>query len=306
MSGPVELYQEKLWCAWAGLRAPMLEEIPPNKAQLHARISEDPFDGGRTAAWLRGLGSHATWRAVRDRHTGHTIHCVSNRRHGELTADLVMGLRLLAWMSRRPVVWFWWDQPWERVLPPNVDPGRFHINGGWAIPGIPEVHVYRREEAHKVLLHEAVHALGLDVPFAATVPVRQALEAELGRRLWPHLGEAYTELFAEWLWAIAGAGSLTEARARWAAQLECAEGQAAAVWARIRDATVDEDTNVFAYYILKVVLMAHLEEALLAPRHAVPKWIQWWRAARPALDALGAAAAETESTVLPMGMTCQR
>ena len=300
----MEEYQRRLWLAWRATPAVTPVEIPPNKAQLHARMASDPFDGGRTAAWLRGLGGAATWRAMRDARTGHMVHCVSDRPAAELTEDLRFGLRLLGWMSVRPIVWYWWDQPWPRSLPAFEDPGREHVNGGWAVPGVLEVHVYRREEAHKVMIHEAIHALGLDVSPEAVVPVRRALEGDLGRRLWPHVGEAYTELFAEWLWAIARAGSVREAGALWLLQMECAEGQAAAVWARVRDSREAEDTNVFAYYILKVVLMAHLEEALLRPTHAVGSWVRWWRQSRPALDALAAVAAGTEAETLPMGMTC--
>ena len=66
------LYRE----AWVATPQPVLEEIPASRAQLIARCSgSDSFDGGRTAAWLAALGSTATWRAVRDASTGHTIHC---------------------------------------------------------------------------------------------------------------------------------------------------------------------------------------------------------------------------------------
>jgi hypothetical protein len=302
-----ELYRRQLWRAW---RSPstsvLLTDIPVAKAQLQGRMSDGgAFDGGRTATWLAGLKGSATWRAVRDARTGHTIHVVSNRSHDELTADLTLGLRILNWLSNRPVVWYWWDQPWTRELPANVDPGRDHVNGGWAVPGILEVHVYRREEAHKVMIHEAIHALDLDVSHEAVTPVRQTLEAEFGRSLWPHLGEAFTELYAEWLWSIARATSLREASDLWTAQMRCSEGQAAVVWARIRDSVVDEDTNVFAYYVLKWVLMRwHLTTVLLNPGYSVTFWANWWRAARPTLEELAQKASSTEQQSIAMGMTC--
>lgn len=315
----LDLYRQQLWLAWRSIQEPRVEEIPVNNAELLVRVApaSDPFDGGRTAAWLEGLqiGGGGIWRAVRDARSGHTIHCVSEGSVDEtaLNRDLLLGLRLLAWLTQGPpVVWYWWNQPWPRCLPGGVDPGRAHVNGGWAVPGVREVHVYRQEEAHKVLLHEAIHALGLDVPHAAVEPVRMRFEAAIGRRLWPHFGEAYTELFAEWLWSIAGPGnqSLSGARQRWDAQVACASRQAAAVWARVRDSREAEDTNVFAYYVMKWVLLRnpeHLSVALLSPTHAVSSWWKWWLESRAFLEAAAnrAAAAGTESETLPMGMTCQ-
>lgn len=313
----LEVYREQLWRAWHRATPVDLEELTPARDELQRRIEADGFDGGQTATWARDLTSagHAAWRSVRDRHTGHTIHCVSDRRSTskELTADLILGLRLMAWMrgggSPAPLTWFWWDQPWTRHLPARTTPGRNHVNGGWAVPGVPEVHVYRREEAHKVMLHEAVHALGLDVPADMLNPVRTAFEGELGgRRLWPHIGEAYTELLAEWLWAIAGARSLADARRRWGLQQKCAEHQAAAVWSRICElpATAAEDTNVFAYYVLKYVLMGHAETVLLTPVGSVPLWVPWWRAAKPELNRIATSAKRSGSDdqAIAMGMTC--
>jgi hypothetical protein len=253
---------------------------------------------------MSGL-QRATWRAVRDAHTGHSIHVVSDRPFEELTADLDLGLRLLGWMSQQtPVTWYWWDHEWPRRLPAFVDPKQEHLNGGWAVPGVPEVHVYRREEAHKVLLHECIHALSLDVPAALVDPILRQFEKALGRSLWPHLGEAFTELYAEWLWSISSAGSKKEAMAFWNSQMRCSEKQAAQVWARIHDATEAETTNVFAYYVLKWVLMQHLDSVLLAPAASVSHWFEWWTLAKPRLDDLAANQRSSESEELKMGMTC--
>jgi hypothetical protein len=279
-----------------------LTDIPVAKAQLLGRAA-DYIDKEYITRWMTALKA-PTWRAVRDAYTGHSIHVVSDRSHEELTSDLVLGLRLLAWMSAKtPVVWYWWDQPWPRLLPANTDPRQEHLNGGWAVPGVPEVHVYRREEAHKVLLHETIHALSLDVPAALTDPVRQRFEVAFGRRLWPHLGEAFTELYAEWLWCIADA-TKKKAAERWDAQLACSARQAAQVWTRIRDSKEAEDTNVFAYYVLKWVLMGYAESVLLAPAASVVHWYDWWLAAKDGLAAAATAEAASESKVLKMGMTC--
>ncbi len=299
----IPAYTQRMHMAWTAVREPQMVAIPVDKAQLFARVSGDAFDGGRTAKWMSSLDSaHTRWVAVRDAHTGHTMHCVSDRLIPEF--DLRLGLRLMAWMSDTPIVWYWWDQLWMRMLPAGQDPGREHVNGGWAIPGVPEIHVYRREEAHKVALHEMIHALGMDVPADAVEPVRQQLNAELGRELWVHLGEAYTELFAEWLWTVARASTLREQRRLWNAQVACATSQAAYVWARVRDSHTNEDTNIFAYYVLKWILMGHLPSVLLSPARSVVHWYTWWSQARPDLEYMANRATHTESLSLPMGMTC--
>jgi hypothetical protein len=291
------------WTALHQQSKPLMTDIPVSKAQLHGRATE--FDDGGTGAWMAGL-QRPTWRAVRDAHTGHTIHCVSDRPFEALTRDLRTGLRLLAWISQKtPVTWYWWDHAWPRRLPADTLPGKIHLNGGWARPGIPEIHIYRREEVHKVMIHESIHALGLDVPHHLVAGPLASFEAALGRRLWPHLGEAFTELYAEWLWAIADAQTLAAAKRNWSAQLACSETQAGAVWARTRGSSVAEDTNVFAYYILKWVLMQHLMEVLLAPAASVRHWFGWWVAAGQRLDQLASEAAGSLSMELAMGMTCK-
>ena len=146
--------------------------------------------------------------------------------------------------------------------------------------------------------------MGLDVPLPAVEPVRAAFDRELGRSLWPHLGEAFTEFFAEWLWSIASARSLDDAANRWHAQRTCSAAQAGRVWARIWDSREAENTNVFAYYVLKWVLMAHTGAVLLAADHSVTHWLPWWREAQPELSALTKMQAATEGSNLHMGMTC--
>lgn len=284
-------YRRALWSSWTQTRVTMTD-IPVNKAQLLGRAIAP------TAEWMGQL--NPTWRAVRDAVTGHSIHVVSDStKEKDMTDDLRLGLRLMNWMSSRPMVWYWWDHDWPRIVPPHVAPGRIHVNGGWAVPGVMEVHVYRREEAHKVLLHEMIHVLGMDVPQTTMDPIRDRFEKLLNRRLWPHLGEAFTEFFAEWLWAIASAPSLKGAASNWTAQLACAEMQAKQVWGRIRDLKT-EDTSIFAYYILKWVLTRHCEEVLYSPVKSVVHWIEWWEASRSLLDS-----ATSASETLRLGMTCQ-
>jgi len=291
----MEFYQKRLRSTWLSTKRPVITDIPTNKGQLLGRIND--FDGGATSRWLTGLGPRAVWRSLRDAVTGHVIHCVSDRPFAALTRDLTLALKLMGWMSQRQVTWYWWDQPWDRLLPGLEEPRKEHLNGGWAVPGVLEVHVYRRQEAHKVMLHEMIHALNLDVPTESIQAPLASLEADLGRRLWPHLGEAFTELYAEWLWCIV-------LDRPWADQVACSEGQAAAIWARIRTSKKDEDTNVFAYYILKWVLMGHAADVFVSPRASVPLWYSWWLAAKPRLEELAAGATEMNQKELRMNMTC--
>ena len=294
----MELYRRLAYSGWTASTV-VMTDIPVNKAQLLGRMGD--FDGGHTTAWMTGL-TDPTWRAVRDARTGHSVHCISTRRFEALTADLRAGLRILNWMSiATPVVWYWWDHDWPRVLPAEEVPGRDHVNGGWAIPGVPEVHIYRREEAHKVLIHESIHALRLDIPIPIIEPVLSQFEGALSRKLWPHLGECFTEFYAEWLWSIASAKSLGDAGRRWNYQLTCSEKQAVFIWHKIRESTEMENTNVFAYYILKWVLMGHAAEVLLSPIASTSKWMEWWLVVR---EKLNKTHTETKKEFM-LGMTCQ-
>ena len=283
---------ELLAKAWKMTRKPKCVDIPVQKQELTRRIHEYPTK--QTNTWLRtGV---KTWRSVCDPITKHIIHVVSDRSFVELTDDLVLGLRLLSFMTiRTPVIWYWWDQPWDRILPPFVIPAQEHINGGWAVPNVPEVHVYRREEAHKVLIHETIHALGLDVTGPSLVQLHAQLESNLGRKIWPHVGEAYTELFAELLWSVV-------INRPWSVQVRCSERQASEVWSRIQTTRDPEDTNVFAYYILKWVLMQHLDEVMLSPQVSVVHWFDWWIQAKPHL--LSKDKDKDKDKSISLGMTC--
>jgi hypothetical protein len=291
----MELYMKYAWTALHTQKKPIVEDIPPNKAQLLSRISVEPFDGGKTRDWMSSL-STPIFRAMRSS-CGHIVHVVSDRPFEDLTDDLVQGLKLMAWMSKRPITWYWWDHDWERILPKNMIPGKEHINGGWAIPGVLEINVYRREEVHKVLLHESIHALNMDVHMP--IRVRNMFHTDLQRQLWPHLGEAFTEFFAEWLWSLADAKSISDAVVRWEYQRACSEDQANIVWSRIHDKTYSEDTNVFAYYVLKWTLMQHEMEVLMNPTRSVSQWFEWWKEVQPTLRIDVA----KESNV-SLGMTC--
>lgn len=304
MSAVVKAYLKLLGDSWTATTPPAtLQQITATygKAQLESRI-DDYDSSGVIGRWLRETPK-LKWRSVRDPQTGHTIHVVTDR--GSIESELLLGLRILKWMSRkRAITWFWWDHDRPRILPPFTAPGQKHLNGGWTTIDSsrpPEVHVYRREEAHKVLIHECIHSLGLDVPVAPLLESqRDTIERSLGGyRLYPHFGEAYTEFYAEFLWA----GIQRQGLKAWNRQLACSEGQALEVWGRIvASGHHTENTSVFAYYVMKWVLMLHVDHILLDPKGSVKFWAAWWSSARELLDA-----AKTKARIdkpLFMGMTC--
>jgi hypothetical protein len=259
------------------------------------------YDGGRTALWVKNLDNRVNYLSLRT--NLHTIHIVTDRSTKDILPELRRGLELMTWMSAKPLIWYWWDQPWDRSLPPSIHPRPEHLNGGWAVPGIPEVYVYRREEALKVMIHESIHACLLDVRPELVASVLTEFETVLNRKLWPHLGECYTELLAEFLWSIAQAKTRADARSLWALQIQCSTKQAGQVWARIHNAHENERTNVFAYYILKWVLMQH-EEVFFGPNHCVSKWLPWFKMALPQLEEMAKTQAHSETKTLSLAMTC--
>jgi hypothetical protein len=109
------------------------------------------------------------------------------------------------------------------------------------------------------------------------------------------VGEAYTELFAELLWSIV-------TNRPWSAQVRCSSRQASEVWSRIRTIRDPEDTSVFAYYILKWVLMLHFDEVMLSPQGSVAHWFEWWIQARPLLDK--SVKSNSRKRSISLGMTC--
>lgn len=306
MSAVVKAYLKLLGDSWTAATPPATRQqltATFGRSQLELRINDYDLSG-ITGKWLRTTPK-LIWRSVRDPQTGHTIHVVSDRGSKQIDADLLLGLRILKWMSiKRAITWFWWDHDRPRILPPFTSPGQKHLNGGWTSLDTsrdPEVHVYRREEAHKVLIHECIHALALDVPANSLLESQRTLiERSLGGyRLYPHFGEAYTEFYAEFLWAgIQGQGLKA-----WNRQIACSAGQAREVWGRIAaSGHHTENTSVFAYYVMKWVLMLHVDHLLLDPRGSVKFWAAWWDSARGELDA----AKKNVRMDKPffMGMTC--
>ena len=144
------------------------------------------------------------------------------------------------------LILFWRDDP--RILRATEWPGRRQVNGGFAVTGSNLITVYRQEEWDRVLLHEAIHALGWDWDVPSTVLPCWGMDPR--STLSPHLFEAWTELYAEWLWCGWHNKSWLRQRAwqqQQAVQVLC---RAPRVW--------KEETNIFAYYVLKTCLAPHI------------------------------------------------
>jgi hypothetical protein len=158
---------------------------------------------------------------------------------------------ILRWMGVPPkFTVHLWLQHWPRRLAAGEWPSRSTVNGGFATPGIPEVFVYREEEYDRVVIHEIIHAMKWDWKMPDTPLPCWGVQG----RLMPHLFEAWTELYAEWLWC--GWHNVS-----WDLQLYWMQLQATQILSRHALAGKrdwNEDTNIFAYYILKAALAPHI------------------------------------------------
>ena len=157
---------------------------------------------------------------------------------------------LLRWLGTPKgfTVYLWWrDDP--RLIGAKEWPSRNSVNGGWATVGKPAVHIYRQEEWERVLIHETIHAMNWDWTMPSKPLPCWGLKST--DTVSPYLAEAWTELYAEWLWC----GWMNQS---WDAQRTWQDHQAAQILARAKHAW-EEETNIFAYYVLKAALAPHVE-----------------------------------------------
>jgi hypothetical protein len=167
--------------------------------------------------------------------------------------------KLWNWLGvTRPftLVLWWRDDP--REIAAEEWPSRATVNGGWTSQNSSVIYVYRSEEWDRVFLHEMIHALGWDWKMPEKPLPCWGLPT--GSKVVPALFEAWTELYAEWLWCTWHA---TEYGA-WEAQRAWQDEQAKQILARAgANPTWSENTSVFAYYVLKAALAPHIAELLL-------------------------------------------
>ena len=157
---------------------------------------------------------------------------------------------ILKWLGAAPgfniYIWFR-DDP--REIKADQWPTKAQVNGGWTTVGTPNIVIYRSEEWERVLIHEMIHAMKWDWEVGATpAPCWKMNKTD---KLNPHLFEAWTELYAEWL-ACAWYGKSWEKQRKWQ------DLQATQLLARATHKW-EENTSVFAYYVLKAALAPHFE-----------------------------------------------
>jgi len=157
---------------------------------------------------------------------------------------------ILTWLGTPPgfTVNLWWRHDPRRIAA-NEWPSRRTVNGGWTYANSSSVIVYRSEEWDRVLIHEVIHALGWDWSMPSA-PLK-CWNLDETAQLQPALFEAWTELYAEWLWC--GWHNIP-----WERQRAWQDEQAVQILARRKDTSWSEDTNVFAYYVLKAALAPHI------------------------------------------------
>jgi hypothetical protein len=216
----------------------------------------------RDTTWDEGVISEFMQRAsgtAYDTPSGHTLLLFATAdEESELGYRLAGELEtMLSWLgvTRRFNVLLWWrDDP--RRIEADEWPTKRNVNGGWTRAGSSTICVYRSEEWDRVVFHEMIHALEWDWKMPqAPLPCWGLGDAS---NTSPALFEAWTELYAEWLWSAWTGVS-------WARQRRWQNEQAVQILARHarRGGTWDEDTSVFAYYILKAALAPHVEFLLL-------------------------------------------
>lgn len=160
------------------------------------------------------------------------------------TVDLVE--RLLLWLGvPNGFKVYLWKQDEPRIISATEWPSRRTVNGGWTHQNSNTIYVYREEEWERVLIHETIHALGWDWKIERTAPCWN-VQGELA----PHVFEAWTELYAEWLYCA-------WYNIPWKIQQTYQRHQALQILARA-PTPWSENTNVFAYYVLKTVLSEHM------------------------------------------------
>ena len=207
---------------------------------------------------------------------------------------------LFNWLGTPPkfsIALFLRDDP--RQIAADEWPSRRTVNGGWTTPGDKMIFVYRAEEYERVLIHETIHALNWDWEMSSKPLSCWGLGENA--KLAPHLMEAWTELYAEWLWC--GWFNVP-----WSSQRAHMDGQAVQVLSRAEQKRVDweENTNVFAYYVLKAALAPHLAFLWTFRNGVTPeeRLHVLCGLASPRLDALRAAAKTTTPKAISMRMSC--
>lgn len=186
--------------------------------------------------------------------------------------------KIMQWMSeiyewKDPIRLFYWNIHLPRQIPEkkHTPIGPYHVNGGASyVCTTAFVNVFRHEEAEKVLMHELIHAMCADVD---TQSVDFIIENAVGSSNL-RLPEAYTEVMAEYYYIASHCANFKKA---WQEQIIHADVLVKKILTHYgRHSPLDkrmpwiENTAVFSYYVMKAVLLRHLNEA-----DTVDKWPTW-------------------------------
>ncbi len=252
--------------------------------------------------WDEGVISEFMQTAVGnayDTENGHTLILFTDNTEKESIGSVLATemAHVLAWLGvpRYFHVLLWWRED-PRYVQANQWPTKRQVNGGWTRAGSSVVCIYRSEEWERVLLHEMIHALEWDWK----MPTRPLSCWGLGDKAEtsPALFEAWTELYAEWLWC-AWTGTPWQQQRKWQ------KDQAVQVLARQNGRDWSEDTSVFAYYVLKAALAPHIAFLILHGNgdSTADRYALLCRLAAPELAELRAAALAARPRAISMRMT---
>jgi hypothetical protein len=232
-------------------------KVRPLKSDEQRRVQKaekEALDPAKLGGWRQGqawdIGRH-TLLFLADSQT-------DSQADGKRVAEECW--KLWEWLGAPPstcILW-WRDDP--RRLAAREWPSKETVNGGWTYQNSNTIHIYRKEEWDRVFLHEMIHALGWDWKMPEKPLACWGLAPN--SNTYPALFEAWTELYAEWLWCLWHGDS----PAVWGVQLAWQEEQALQILARYRVLGMrswTEDTSVFAYYVLKAALAPHIAQLLL-------------------------------------------
>lgn len=219
--------------------------------------SEFPRAGAIIDSFMSRDMKGGAWEWVQFKHKHKLLFWSDNPTEGQQIAEQLA--RMFVWLGvPKPITLVLWyiDEP--RILEANEWPTSAHVNGGWTIPNTSTIFIYRKEEWDRVVFHELIHALGWDWRMPETPLACWGFPT--GSKVYPHLFEAWTELLAEWMWVSWHA----EEFKAWEVQCKWQRHQAAQILARWPQGTPwVEDTNIFAYYVLKAAMAPYIAPLLL-------------------------------------------
>jgi hypothetical protein len=167
----------------------------------------------------------------------------------------------------------------------NIEITEINVNSGFTMPcpqGENEIYIYRYEEWFKVFLHETIHALGADFSwYKNQAPIVNILQKEfrgVQSTQW-NISECYTEVWAEICNILIQVYRITK-NPKFAPIQSIVQTalKYESCWSRIQcgkvlrfygityqelkgDTTIYQETqtSVFTYYVLKCMIMTHLD-----------------------------------------------